>query len=96
MPWCVRPLFDLGNIAETGTTTPTFGAGTMFFGAATQQEKAFRLLDVAAEGGITFFDTAEMYPVPQSSSQQGMSEIVLGKWLQGQNRSGVQPGQPAV
>lgn len=76
---------------HTGTTRLAYRAGTMFFGAATQQEQAFRLLDVAAEGGINCLDTAEMYPVPQSSEQQGRSEVVLGKWLQRQNRCAAWP-----
>lgn len=58
----------------------------MFFGAVTQQESAFQLLDMAAEGGVTFFDTAEMYPVPQSAEHQGASEVVLGNWLRTQHR----------
>lgn len=58
----------------------------MFFGAATKQATAFQLLNMAAEEGVNFFDTAEMYPVPQASQHQGMSEVVLGKWLKAQPR----------
>ena len=64
----------------------SFCAGTMFFGAATEQSKAFQLLDMAAERGVNFFDTAEMYPVPQSAEHQGHSERVLGNWLKAQQR----------
>lgn len=58
----------------------------MFFGAATKQDAAFQLLNVAADAGVNFFDTAEMYPVPQHASHQGMSEVVLGRWLKAQHR----------
>ena len=64
----------------------SFCAGTMFFGAATEQSKAFQLLDLAAERGVNFFDTAEMYPVPQSAEHHSQSEVVLGKWLKAQQR----------
>ncbi len=60
--------------------------GTMFFGAATQQNAAHSMLNLAAERGVNCFDTAEMYPVPQSAVHQGQSEIVFGNWLQEQRR----------
>jgi len=60
--------------------------GTMFFGAATQENAAHSLLNLAAERGVNCFDTAEMYPVPQSAVHQGQSEIVFGNWLQEQRR----------
>lgn len=58
----------------------------MFFGAATGSKSASQLLSLAAERGVNFFDTAEMYPVPQSALDQGQSESVLGHWLQTQRR----------
>ena len=58
----------------------------MFFGAATDLKAASHLLSMAADRGVNFFDTAEMYPVPQSALHQGQSEIVLGHWLQTQRR----------
>lgn len=42
----------------------------MLFGESTSALEAERLLDLAVEAGITFFDTAEMYPVPQSAATQ--------------------------
>ena len=65
-------------------------SGTMFFGAATQQAEAFKLLNLASERGVTCFDTAEMYPVPQSAVHQGQSEVVIGNWLQAKRRFGTQ------
>ena len=35
----------------------------------------------AVERGVTSFDSAEMYPVPQSPRTAGGSEAVLGSWL---------------
>lgn len=42
----------------------------MLFGESTDTRTAERLLDQAAEAGINFFDTAEMYPVPQRAETQ--------------------------
>ena len=57
--------------------------GTMLFGEGTPRAEAHRMLDVAVAGGVNFFDTAEMYPVPQKAATQGRSEAILGHWLSG-------------
>ena len=58
----------------------------MLFGESTSAAEANVLLHTAAELGINFFDSAEMYPVPQSESTQGLSEVILGRWLRTQRR----------
>lgn len=60
--------------------------GTMFFGSATPKADAFHLLNLASERGVNFFDTAEMYPIPQAAEHQGQSEAVLGSWLKAKCR----------
>jgi len=65
-------------------------AGTMLFGESTTEAEAGALLSQAADAGVDFFDSAEMYPVPQRAETQGMSEIILGRWLQSRRRSLVQ------
>lgn len=60
--------------------------GTMFLGAATNAASAHHLLSLAADRGVNIFDTAEMYPVPQSAQSQGQSETTLGNWLKTQRR----------
>ena len=42
---------------------------------------SLRLLDAAFDAGVNFFDSAEMYPVPQRSETHGRSEELLGRWL---------------
>lgn len=53
----------------------------MLFGESTDEQTAYQLLNTATEAGINFFDSAEMYPVPQSPSSHGRSEVILGKWF---------------
>lgn len=53
----------------------------MLFGEGTDAPTAHRLLDAALDVGVTMFDTAEMYPVPQHADTQGASERILGDWL---------------
>ncbi|KAL5701469.1 hypothetical protein ACHQM5_026799 [Ranunculus cassubicifolius] len=55
--------------------------GTMTFGEQNSLNQSFRLLDQAFDAGINFFDSAEMYPVPQRAETQGKSEEYLGRWI---------------
>ncbi|GJP67997.1 hypothetical protein CLOP_g24753, partial [Closterium sp. NIES-67] len=55
--------------------------GTMQFGEALSYQEAAAQLRRAVEGGVNFFDTAEMYPVPQRQETQGLSEAYLGRWM---------------
>jgi aryl-alcohol dehydrogenase-like predicted oxidoreductase len=40
-------------------------------------------MDRAAEAGVTFFDTADVYPVPPSPETAGRTEEIIGRWLEG-------------
>lgn len=60
--------------------------GTMTFGEGNSYGEACELLGAAADAGVNFFDTAEMYPVPQRAETQGRSEEFLGRWLKGCGR----------
>ncbi|CAI9288642.1 unnamed protein product [Lactuca saligna] len=55
--------------------------GTMTFGEQNSLSQSFKLLDKAFDSGINFFDSAEMYPVPQRAETQGRSEEYFGRWL---------------
>lgn len=60
--------------------------GTMLMGEQHSYAESEALLSAAAEGGINFFDSAEMYPVPQRAETAGRSEEILGRWLSGRAR----------
>jgi aryl-alcohol dehydrogenase-like predicted oxidoreductase len=60
--------------------------GTMTFGQQTSEAEAHAQLDYAAERGVNFIDTAEMYPVPARSDTYGRTEEIVGKWLARQPR----------
>ena len=53
----------------------------MTFGEQNTESESFRLLDEAFHGGVNFFDSAEMYPVPQRPQTHGRSEEYLGRWI---------------
>mmetsp|Transcript_33325 Transcript_33325/g.79032 ORF Transcript_33325/g.79032 Transcript_33325/m.79032 type:complete len:361 (-) Transcript_33325:36-1118(-) len=56
--------------------------GTMTFGEQCCEEDAFKIMDAAFEKGVNFFDVAEMYPVPPSPETCGLSEKIVGNWLE--------------
>lgn len=55
--------------------------GTMTFGNQCDEKDAFRIMDMAFEAGVDFYDTAEMYPVPPDEKYQGLSEEIVGRWM---------------
>ena len=56
--------------------------GTMTYGTATPEPDAHRQLSSAAEAGINFLDTAEMYPVnPIRPETVGRTEEIIGNWI---------------
>lgn len=71
------PLFNLAP----NLTVSRLCFGTMTFGEQNSLPQSFGLLDEAFNGGINFFDSAEMYPVPQRAETQGRSEEYLGRWI---------------
>lgn len=67
---------------ERGIEVSAVCLGTMTFGNQTGPEDAFRQMDRAIEAGITFLDTAEMYPVnPVRAATVGRTEAIVGDWL---------------
>ncbi|XP_019076694.1 uncharacterized protein LOC100244190 isoform X4 [Vitis vinifera] len=56
-------------------------SGTMTFGEQNSLSQSFGLLSLAFHSGINFFDSAEIYPVPQRAETQGKSEEYIGRWI---------------
>jgi aryl-alcohol dehydrogenase (NADP+) len=57
--------------------------GTMTFGLQSDESTSFAIMDAAAEGGIDFFDTADVYPLGSELELKGRTEEVVGRWLKG-------------
>lgn len=56
--------------------------GTMTFGNQTPEAEGHAQIDRALDAGITFLDTAEMYPVnPVRRETIGLTETIIGTWL---------------
>ena len=55
----------------------------MTFGLQCDEPTSVSILDRAAEGGIDFIDTSDVYPLGGDVTTQGRTEEILGRWLQG-------------
>ena len=65
-----------------GLTVSDICLGTMTFGKDTPRDEALALMDRAIAAGVTFWDTAEMYPVnPAAAETYGRTEEIIGEWL---------------
>jgi len=51
----------------------------MNFGAYTEPEDAFAIMDYALEHGVNFFDTANTYGRPRA---EGVTESIIGDWFE--------------
>jgi aryl-alcohol dehydrogenase-like predicted oxidoreductase len=72
--------FMLGN---TDIHLPKICLGTMTWGEQNTEAEAHEQLDYAVnERGITFLDTAEIYPIPPSPEKTGLTETYIGNWLE--------------
>ena len=65
------------NLGRTGMKVSRFCLGTTNFGAYTDEKEAFRIMDVALEHGINYFDTANEY----GGGHKGITETMIGKWF---------------
>src|SRR6202163_1544725 len=71
------------KLGATGLTVSRLCLGTMTFGLQTDEATSHRILDTAAEAGVTFLDTADVYPLGGDLTTIGRTEEVLGRWLAG-------------
>jgi aryl-alcohol dehydrogenase-like predicted oxidoreductase len=73
----------LRHLGRTGLKVSEICLGTMTFGHQCDEETSFAILNKAAEQGVFFIDTADVYPVPPSPETAGRTEEIVGKWLEG-------------
>ncbi len=70
------------RIGRSGLKVSEICLGTMTFGASVDEAEAKRIVNLALDAGITFFDTADGYSL-------GRSEEILGQALKGRRREAV-------
>ena len=73
----------LKRMGRTGLKVTEVCLGTMTFGYQCDEKTSVEIMDAAAESGINFIDTADVYPVPVSLETAGRTEEIVGRWLRG-------------
>lgn len=71
------------RFGRTGLKVSRLCLGTMTFGFQCDEEQSFAILSAADEAGITFLDTADMYPMGGPPHTIGSTEEIIGKWMRG-------------
>ena len=74
---------EIINLGRSGLKVSRFCLGTMVFGAQCDEAASIAVMDGAAELGFTFFDVADVYPVPPDPQTAGSTEEIVGRWLKG-------------
>jgi len=71
------------RFGRTGLKVSRLCLGTMTFGLQCDEATSFSILDAAAEAGVSFIDTADVYPLGGTLQTVGRTEEIIGKWLRG-------------
>jgi len=71
------------RLGRTGLQVSRLCLGTMTFGLQCDEKTSFAIMDKAFDGGVTFFDTADVYPLGGTAETVGRTEEIVGRWLEG-------------
>ncbi len=74
------------RMGRTGLKVSRLCLGALTFGLSADEQTSFRILDAAADAGINFIDTADIYSRWGPGHVGGESETVIGSWLRGRSR----------
>ncbi len=72
---------DTTRLGRTGLQVTRICLGTMTFGLQCDEETSAAILDKAFEAGVSFIDTADVYPLGGGLDTVGRTEEILGHWL---------------
>jgi aryl-alcohol dehydrogenase-like predicted oxidoreductase len=74
---------DYTRLGRTGLQVSRLCLGTMTFGLQCDEETSVAILDQAFGDGVTFIDSANVYPLGGGLKTVGRTEEILGGWLGG-------------
>ena len=75
------------KFGRSGLMVSKLCLGTMTFGLQRDEAESRAILDAAAEGGVTFIDTADVYPLGGDLTNRGRTEEIVGGWLAGKRQN---------
>lgn len=71
------------RLGATGLQVSRLCLGTMTLGLQCDEATSRSILDAATESGITFIDTADVYPLGGTLDTVGRTEEIIGRWVKG-------------
>ncbi len=71
------------RLGRSGLLVSRVCLGTMTFGLQVDETASVAILDHASDLGITFIDTADIYPLGGDHTTAGRTEEIVGRWLSG-------------
>ena len=71
------------RLGRTGLKVSEICLGTMTFGNQCDEPSSHAIMSKAFNAGVTFFDTADVYPLGATAETVGRSEEYIGRWLKG-------------
>lgn len=72
---------QIKKLGRTGLKVSEICLGTMTFGNQADLVTSFAIMDAAFESEVTFFDTADVYPLGGDSEMVGRTEEFIGQWM---------------
>ena len=69
------------KLGRTGLKVSRLCLGTMTFGNQCDIKQSHQILDYALESGISFLDTADIYPANGIAEDIGETERIVGQWI---------------
>jgi aryl-alcohol dehydrogenase-like predicted oxidoreductase len=72
---------QMNTLGRTGMRVSRICLGTMTFGEQNTEDEGHAQIDMAADHGVNFLDSAEMYSFPACAETYGRSEEIIGSWL---------------
>ena len=70
------------RLGRTGLKVSPLCLGSMQFGWTADEKTSFAVMDAFSEAGGNFIDTADIYSRWVEGNDGGVSEEVIGRWLQ--------------
>jgi 1-deoxyxylulose-5-phosphate synthase len=71
------------RLGRTGLKVSEICPGTMTFGNQCDEPTSHAIMSKAFDAGVTFFDTANAYPLGATPETVGRTEEYIGRWLKG-------------
>ncbi|MCB0543427.1 MAG: NADP(H)-dependent aldo-keto reductase [Saprospiraceae bacterium] len=79
---------DYRALGNTSLKVSKICLGTMTWGQQNSEADAHEQMDYAVDRGINFFDTAELYAVPATQENNGLTEQYIGTWFKKTGKRG--------